>query len=272
MIGRCALCGEEKELSFEHIPPESCFNNLPVKSVSGSIILQSISNDKRKPWELSGLKYQNMQRGMGKWSLCTDCNSKTGRWYGKDYSKFAHSLNNLLIENNVDAVGRISIKAFDAYPLRIIKQMLSMICSINSKMFDDIRIKTLAEFVLSKNMTGLNKSEYRVYFFIARNYIAKLCPLTTLTRNVVEPTNFATDVISEIFVYPIGIVVCFNPRPDFSHFGADITEFCDIGYYEMCQLELTVPVLESYNVLPCDYRSMEEFEGNYISDNDMNRD
>ena len=40
----------------------------------------------------------------------------------------------------------------------------------------------------------------------------------------------------------------------------------------MCQLELTVPVLESYNVLPCDYRSMEEFEGNYISDNDMNRD
>ena len=29
-IGKCNLCGEVQQLSFEHVPPKSAFNNTPV--------------------------------------------------------------------------------------------------------------------------------------------------------------------------------------------------------------------------------------------------
>ena len=79
-FGKCALCGKECNLSFEHIPPESAFNNSPAKPVSGDKLVE---DDDRMPWDTSGLKYEHQQRGMGKYSLCRDCNSFTGVYYGK---------------------------------------------------------------------------------------------------------------------------------------------------------------------------------------------
>ena len=258
MVDICALCGRETEMTFEHIPPKSCFNKYPVKSVKGSQVLNSTKEGLRNPWDVSGLEYQNMQQGMGKWSLCSDCNPKTGAWYGRDYANFVNAINNLLIENRVDTVSRISFNIFDIYPLRIVKQMLSMICSINQELRSDERIGKLAEFVLDKYKVGLDAKEYRIYFFVARNYIAKYCPLTTLVKEAYSLEHISTDVVSELFIYPIGVVVCFSPRIEFSHFGADITSFCDLEYDQKCEVQLSIPVLESYNVLPCDYRSMEE--------------
>lgn len=34
-IGICALCGKEKELTFEHLPPNKAFNFTPAKPVNG---------------------------------------------------------------------------------------------------------------------------------------------------------------------------------------------------------------------------------------------
>lgn len=58
-----------KKLSFEHFPPESCFNDGKVK------IANKIS-----------------QRGIGDYTLCDSCNNNTGKWYVKDYKKLVDAV------------------------------------------------------------------------------------------------------------------------------------------------------------------------------------
>ena len=84
--GKCAICGRDEQLTFEHIPPSSAFNSKPVKPVSGVDLLIEVgsNNSMRMPWETDHLPYTNLQRGMGKHSLCSDCNNKTGKWYGNE--------------------------------------------------------------------------------------------------------------------------------------------------------------------------------------------
>ena len=63
-IGICALCGKEKELTFEHLPPNKAFNFTRAKPVNGEDFIHASDDKNRVPWDLSGLKYQNQQKGM----------------------------------------------------------------------------------------------------------------------------------------------------------------------------------------------------------------
>lgn len=82
-FGKCSLCGKERKLTFEHIPPRSAFNNTPIKPVNGIDVLK---DNGRMPWDISGLKYENQQKGFGLYSLCQQCNNTTGRLYGNSYA------------------------------------------------------------------------------------------------------------------------------------------------------------------------------------------
>ncbi|MBP0967818.1 MAG: hypothetical protein J5722_09295, partial [Oscillospiraceae bacterium] len=50
--GRCALCGKECELTFEHIPPRAAYNSTPVKPVNGKDFFEVPDRATRMPWEL----------------------------------------------------------------------------------------------------------------------------------------------------------------------------------------------------------------------------
>lgn len=50
------------------------------------------------PWDISGLRYKQNQRGAGKYSLCKKCNNDTGTWYGEEYIKFHNTLAKMVIE------------------------------------------------------------------------------------------------------------------------------------------------------------------------------
>ena len=60
-FGKCALCGKECELTFEHIPPRAAFNSAPARPVSELELLRNdYAEDKgRMPWEIGGLLYEN---------------------------------------------------------------------------------------------------------------------------------------------------------------------------------------------------------------------
>ena len=73
VYGQCHICGKYGKLSFEHIPPQAALNNGQVKAYSGEEILKTFHGEKAT--------YQNMQRGMGRFSLCEKCNNTTGQWY-----------------------------------------------------------------------------------------------------------------------------------------------------------------------------------------------
>ena len=171
--GKCALCRTEGELSFEHIPPQSSFNSTPAKPVTGDRLM--LDND-RMPWETDGLPYSNQQRGMGKYSLCESCNNLTGTWYGYDYKLMAHIINYALsqpIKPNVNGIGIHNI-----HPLRFIKQVLSMFCSINNS--DDSRFEALRNFVLDKDAVGLDKEKYKLCMYFTKSNIIKYAPLSVL--------------------------------------------------------------------------------------------
>ena len=76
--GICCICGQETELTFEHIPPRAAFNHFSLKLYDFWGYL--LSNRTR---------YNQLQKGAGMYSLCERCNNLTGEWYGAAYAEFA---------------------------------------------------------------------------------------------------------------------------------------------------------------------------------------
>lgn len=246
--GKCALCRKEEELTFEHIPPRAAFNSSPAKPVSGDEILGRDT----VPWDLDGLHYYNQQKGMGKYSLCKSCNNNTGAWYAQDYIKFAQLIDHYFKLNNVEEHDTIIVK--NIHPLRLIKQIISMFCSINT--FEDERINPLREFVLNKNMKDLDKSKYRICCYFTKSHLIKYAPLTVIIEKCEGGFQYTT--LSEITAYPLGFILYFNPKESSNFQGIDITNFSNYDYDDIKCLAFPKCIEEVNNIFPCDYRSKEE--------------
>lgn len=246
--GKCAICGKITTLTFEHIPPEATYNSTPARPVSGK---QLIDDPDRLPWDTKGLRYENQQRGMGKYSLCAECNNNTGTWYGAAYTEFAHivgsAIKNLSREENAD----ICIKK--VYPARIIKQILAMFCSIlprDREEFDEIRT-----FVLNREATGLDKSKYKVCMYFTDSQLMKYNGLTVKCK---LSDTFQVQQLSEITAYPLGFILYYEPNPEWTYPCTDITEFADCKYDDLATIRLPWVIQQMNGLFPEDYRSKEE--------------
>ena len=78
--GICKLCGEHKSLTFEHVPPKNAYNKGRYRQIQNNVLIDD-------PF-LENSKGRLLQGGVGFYSLCEECNSKTGAWYGKSYVDF----------------------------------------------------------------------------------------------------------------------------------------------------------------------------------------
>ena len=250
--GRCALCGKECDLTFEHIPPRAAFNSTPARPVSGD---KMIGDEDRMPWDTSGLRYDNLQSGMGKYTLCEDCNNNTGSWYGNTYVIIAQIIHSIISKPISQGVNGIGIKG--VYPLRFIKQILSMFCSVNN--IDDERINTLREFVLDKNTVGLDKRKYKLCMYLTNSHYMKYAPLSVLIRGFDGRLDHIESMaVSEITAYPLGFILYFDPSDTWEYDGVDITSFSDYGYDVEATIELPLCILEVNDFFPTYYRTKEE--------------
>ena len=114
--GNCCICGQEKDLTFEHIPPRAAFNRFNMKMYDywGYILHNST-------------KYKPFQKGTGGYTLCSSCNNLTGEWYGAAYAEFADQGMKYFKSN---AKGFITVP-YTIYPLRVFKQIISCFASVN---------------------------------------------------------------------------------------------------------------------------------------------
>lgn len=80
--GRCRLCGRERKLTKEHVPPKASGNMKTARSHSIDDWLQRTHND-----DMSGGKHE--QGGVFGYTLCGSCNSYTGAHYGAEYGRWA---------------------------------------------------------------------------------------------------------------------------------------------------------------------------------------
>lgn len=261
-FGKCALCGSECELTFEHIPPRSAFNATPAKPVTGEGILK----DDRMPWDTTGLPYKNQQQGMGKYTLCQTCNNNTGSWYGEDFRIVARVVHSILSEPMDPQYQAFGIR--DIHPLRFIKQVLSMFCSINN--FEDERIDILRKFVIDKDAVGLDKKKYKVCMYLTKSKLMKYAPLSVVLR--MGETKCESLALTEITAYPLGFVVYFDPTDTFHYDGLDITHFSDCRYDDVADIQMPFCIYEMNDIFPTYYRSQEEIKQCIENNKERNED
>ena len=241
--GICCLCGCYGALTFEHIPPRSAFNDMPLVSYSIDRILSpDAASEFKKPTGGTARK------GAGGFTLCGRCNSRTGAWYGNAYAQWAAEGVRLL-----DAARNAPSLAHLAWlkPLEVIKQVACMFFSINGPRFREVH-KDLAEFVLNPKRKYW-PSEARIFVALSSATLSKMVGVSGIGN--FERHSFK--VVSEMMHPPFCYVMLFKGEPTHRHMY-DMTHFAkgDFGHYSDYWMRL--PILTSATPFPGDYRSRKE--------------
>lgn len=255
--GYCHICRKYSDLTFEHIPPQKAFNYNRAKSIEGDSFLKIITDNNRMPWELNDLKYVSKQRGMGMYSLCSNCNNIMGTFYGDVYIKFAYTIHNIFPEIlqiiNDTKMNIANFKVQGINPLLFAKQVLSMFCSTCEHITqNDPNIKDL---LLNKDQKGLDTNKYRLSMFLMNQRKIAYSGYQVMLIGGIGIIEVAT-----IDAYPFGFVLEFNPRLDIKRQELDITSFFNDYDCKNYNLEFGIPVLERNNIISCDYRSKNEIK------------
>lgn len=261
--GKCRICGKIGTLTYEHVPPKKAFNSNKAFIHMGEEILKQDTSG--FPWELPKSKGKQLQRGIGGYTLCEKCNNDTGANYGNAFVDFIYkgyreTHNKKYINNSW-----VTITLDEIYPLRIIKQIMSMFFSINNPDLSDAH-EELREFILSKEKRGVSEKDFGFYLYILQGIILKRLGIIVIGNIYCNP--FKPRVVSELSTPPFGLVLEFQPK--------DKSGFCDITFFanefdfdQKATIKLKIPVYGSNSWFPLDYRSrkqiMEEYIRNRIS-------
>jgi len=230
-IGICSLCGKQRPLSFEHVPPKAAFNRYTTLSYDPLAWLE-----RGQP---NGTRIE--QGGIGRYSLCQQCNSNTGHWYGNEYAKWANIVYPLLIKSREKLV---EIVLHDVYPLRFFKQVISCFCSRNGPKFVKIHPK-VQKYLLDKNSCDFDDSLTVLMYLNKQGFIIA----TGISGYIENGRNY---IVSEFNFPPFGF--CLYAGHCKYDSRVDITFFSDYEYDENDDIAIKVPVLEKNNFLPDSYR------------------
>ena len=245
--GRCHLCGETGELSFEHVPPRAAFNNKRIEIAGGEEIL---SEEQRSGYRLDKLRGKIHQRGMGAFTLCPDCNNRTGSWYGPAYIDWAVQGAMLLAKAGAEPT---LAYPYWVFPLRVFKQILCMFFSCNGPDFRDAH-PDLARFVLDRD---------RVYIDTSIRVFAYLHPTGTVRKTgIASMLNLARHevrVLSDLAFPPFGYLMTVDSEPTDDRL-VDLSFFARFRPDDFKDLFLRLPVLPVSTYFPGDYRTREEVE------------
>ncbi len=247
--GICHICGFEGQLTFEHIPPRKAFNDKPVLKVA----IDKAIEKGLDPFELKD--GQLSQKGIGGFTLCGFCNNNTGVWYAKAYISWVRQAF-LLFERSGFKESTL-YHPYHIFPLRIIKQIITMFFSVNSNEMRN-HYTGLASFILNRENKYLDPG-YKLYAYLNPSGGIRLC------GNSVQGSIASSRIIvmSEIAFPPIGLVMTFDTQPPDNRL-CDISYFSKYDYNSFTTIWLKLPVLPTHLLLPGDYRRKEEIMRDYL--------
>ncbi|MGM9958249.1 MAG: hypothetical protein ACI32B_03260 [Erysipelotrichaceae bacterium] len=250
--GKCMICGKEGELTFEHIPPKKAYNNTPTKTYGFDEFNTLICDENRLPWDYSGLTYNNSQRGSGKFSLCEKCNNITGRYYGAEYSRIANdTISNFLMNESKVKEAKVLSVTYSMYPLRFIKQIISMFCSVTQGLVECF--PEIKELLLNKEYVIANP-KFKVFMFFMKNQrdiiFGPIC---------IGNSEGNTIMLSSMDIYPFGFIFDYDGKYDNKKHLFDITRMLSFPYDKKAETEITAPIVERQMPFPLDFRTREEF-------------
>lgn len=254
--GKCHLCGAQSKLSYEHVPPAAAFNSNKAFMMRGAEVL-----GKDWPWDFTSVKTWQLQRGIGFYRLCGKCNNDTG---GKYASAFVE-----LVKQGFESVGyhpdevkqkTISIQFRDVYPLRVLKEVVCMFCTINPPELADIH-QEFRNFVLDQYVnTSLPPSEFALSIYLLRGPFSRNAGMSAHITGLNDVPK--ATVLSELSAPPFGFLLQLKPgqiRP-----MSDILSFQKYAYDDCVDLRIEMPVYDCHTPLPGDFRKQEEIMKSYL--------
>lgn len=246
--GICHVCGEDGQLSYEHVPPRAAYNDRP-------LLRQEMHDVFGKP-ESEWTRGRIVQRGSGGYTLCVKCNNSTGTWYGRDYVEWVRQ-GMLAI---AQAHGALTLYCpYHIFPLRVLKQIICMFFSVNGARFRKAN-SDLEKFVLSRDFRDYNPKR-RVFAFYTTGNISRLVGAFGVLSNV-DSGPIQGHIFSEIIFPPFGYVMTFDSPPPNANM-LDITHFAECRYNEWKDWHLRLPHLPVRSYYPGDYRTNNQIRDQY---------
>lgn len=228
--GNCSVCGEYGKLTYEHIPPQSAFNNSRIKVKTHENLFENKS--------FLYNKHKTLNRGFGKFCLCSSCNNFFGNAYCKDYISIVKQCTDYYENNNLTNINNIPLKI---KPLNVLKQIIAIYVCLNNGVIDNEDKESIKFFLLDKENQNL-PDKYSI--FIYNTFKTK--PRWIGNQTLIKEGNAIN--YSEMIFNPLGLQICYNSQPT-NHIMVDITEFKKFSYNEEVKLIFKLPVLEFNNPL-----------------------
>lgn len=252
IIGVCRVCARNAQLTFEHVPPKSAFNNHKFFYTTNVHPLLE-KKDAKTFDELTSFDKNTAKKnqgGIGIHSLCGLCNNLFGTYYVRAYKEWiTQSMEFFKLESELER-SKFVVKI---QPLNVLKQIIAMFFSINTKLSK--LYPELKSYLLNKETNTLPEG---IRVFVYYNFIGEVRyePFT-----VVGKFDINSEIIqaSEITFPPMGYVLVFN--------GQNVdSRLHEITYFSNYQLGEVVSIPQKLNILPThikyilDYRTKEEIE------------
>lgn len=241
--GKCRICGVVGPLSWEHVPPESAYNNHRIVRATQEQIL------KPGPWD--GTHGQVQQRGSGGYTLCERCNNNTGAWYGAEYVNWAKQGLERLLRIPSSELNPFFIP-FYGRPLRFLKQVITMFFSVNDEQFADHHPE-LVQFVLNRRATGLSP-KYKVSMVLVRGGFARSAGVYGVRNLGTGQLEVATEIAHYPFAVRLTIGSC-SPEPR----GA-IEHLAQYSFDDQREIWLYATAGHVATKYPGDYRSRDRVD------------
>lgn len=243
-FGICRLCGEEKDLTFEHVPPRISFNKTTTYLSVPFEEYIKVDNPLKEKY-----KGKKMQGGIGYNSLCRECNNFLGSNYVNSYQKWVLTGKELFQKYTFTSA---HYTALSQEPLKIIKQILSMFLAINGEWYLKA-YPEIAEFVKNPNSNELTE-RYRIFSYLNNEGNIRYCKHSVFySAQLGEPVN-----CSEIAFPPYGYILTI----DFDKRLSLVNELTYLKSYkanETIDLKIMMNKLPTYSHIPFDYRTKEKF-------------
>jgi hypothetical protein len=242
--GKCHLCSEEKDLTFEHVPPKSAFNK------SSDLISYKFDSNLRK-W----IPSKQNPYGVGEYTLCAKCNNETGGTYGQ---AFCDLINQVADVSNALSDYRVMTEiTHKGFLHRVLKQIVTMFCSTNGDSFTENHTG-LKEYLLDQKSESYPEGIY-IYTYL----INRVGKLNSGCQGVLNLRTNKTIVCSEILFWPLGYIMSFEKLESSDIKDAILTDITHWKDYPIDKRETeTISLAKNYRLVmfPLDFRSKDEIE------------
>lgn len=220
-IGICHICGQTKELTFEHLPPKSTGNKTTVKCYDHKELLQAHLAG-RQP--LSSCKYHQVQGGFQVATICGDCNNNTGSFYVPAYTDFSKSMVSA-IKTAKPQVNHIVGFDCTIKPLNFYKQVASIFCSVLEP--QTVSLLGLGDFVLDKTTSSPKGKAFNIFMYFVP---IDSCSRTTTAIGFAKPETKKHITVAEFISPPFGFILNLTPSSVLSTNLYNISTFSNYSY------------------------------------------